>query len=113
MGYRRSIGGARARARLVRAVAVAAVTLPTARAQAAADVWDNNPGGNWENGANWADNSTPGNADTATFNLAATYSVTFGVAPAAIQNLTVSAGTVTFASSGGAKTLSVNAAGGA
>jgi fibronectin-binding autotransporter adhesin len=78
---------------------------------AANDTWDNNPGGNWENGLNWADGSTPGSGDTATFNLAATYAATFGVAPAAIQALTVNAGTVTFQSSGGAKTLSVNSGG--
>ena len=82
---------------------------PTDRA--AADVWDNNPGGNWENNFNWADNTAPGTGDTATFNLAATYPVTFGVAPTAIQSLTVSAGTVTFQSSGGAKTLNVNSGG--
>jgi fibronectin-binding autotransporter adhesin len=80
-------------------------------AWAANDVWDNNPGGNWENGLNWVDGSTPGTGDTATFNLAATYSATFGVAPTAIQALTVSAGTVTFQSSGGAKTLNVNSGG--
>ena len=80
-------------------------------ASAANDVWDNNPGGNWETGANWTDGSTPGTGDTATFNLAATYPVTFGVAPTAIQALTVSAGTVTFQSSGGAKTLNVNSGG--
>jgi hypothetical protein len=70
-------------------------------ASAANDVWDNNPGGNWETGANWTDGSTPGTGDTATFNLAATYPVTFGVAPTAIQALTVTGGTVTFQSSGG------------
>jgi fibronectin-binding autotransporter adhesin len=79
---------------------------------AANDVWDNNPGGNWANGANWVDGSTPGNTDTATFNLALTYNVIFSAPPPAIQNLTVSAGTVTFINSGGVQTLSVNAAGG-
>lgn len=83
----------------------------SAVAWAANDVWDNNPGGNWENGLNWVDGSTPATGDTATFNLAATYPATFGVAPTAIQALTVNAGTVTFQSSGGAKTLNVNSGG--
>jgi hypothetical protein len=80
-------------------------------ARAANDVWDNNPGGNWENGLNWTDGSTPGAGDAAVFDLGGSYPVTFGVAPAPIQTLGVFAGTVTFQSSGGAKTLSVNSGG--
>src|SRR5262245_10173024 len=81
-------------------------------AHAAADVWDGNginpPNGIWGTGANWGDNTTSGNSDTATFNLANTYTVTFNANPLAIQALTVSAGDVRFTSSGGARTLPVN-----
>ncbi len=81
-------------------------------AHAAGDVWDANgampPDGIWGTGANWADNTTPGNSDTATFNLAGTYTVTFNANPLAIQGLTVSDGDVTFTSSGGPRTLSVS-----
>src|SRR5262245_12944214 len=81
---------------------------------AASDTWKLGLNANWENGGSWTDGSTPGNADTATLGFASTYTVTFGVAPAAIQNLTVNnGGTVTFQSSGGTKTLNVTAAGGA
>src|SRR3954470_9341148 len=84
--------------------------------QAASDVWDGNgavpPNGIWGTGTNWGDNTTPGNSDTATFNLANTYTVTFNANPLAIQALTVSAGDVTFTSSGGARTLPVNSASG-
>jgi hypothetical protein len=55
---------------------------------AANDIWDANgavpPNGVWGTGPNWADNSTPGNSDTATFNLANTYTVTFNANPLAI-----------------------------
>src|SRR4051812_45752172 len=94
-------------------VAVAA-SLPHARA--ANDVWDGNglvpPNNNWSLGASWADNSTPGNNDTATFNINDTYTVFFTVNNMdAIQALTVSSGNVTFASSSStARTLPVNSA---
>ena len=52
--------------------------------------------------------------DSATCGFASPYTVTFGVAPVAIQNLTVTGGgTVTFASSGGTRTLNLTAAAGA
>src|SRR5262245_2912196 len=92
------------------------VLSPASHALAGADVWDGNgaspPNGVWGTDANWADNTTPGNADTATFNIANSYNVTFNAAPAAIQALTTSAGNVTFTSSGGAQTLAVNSASG-
>jgi len=72
-------------------------------AHSANDVWDGDgnvpPNGNWSFAPNWVDNSTPGNSDTATFNIADTYTVSFSVTnPAAIQALTISSGSVTFAS---------------
>ena len=80
--------------------------------RAANDVWDNTPGVNWDTGANWTDGSTPGVNDSATFNLAQVYSVTFAADPAVIQALSVTAGTVTLQSSGGARTLSLTAGAG-
>ncbi len=96
---------------------IATVTLLAAAAvspgaRAGNDIWDNNPGINWENGANWVDGSTPGINDTATFNLAQIYTVTFAADPAVIQALSVTAGTVTFRSSGGARTLNLTAGAG-
>ena len=85
-------------------------------ATAASDVWDGNggspPNGLWGADINWVDDTTPGNSDTATFNLANTYNVTFDTIPAAIQAFSTSAGNVTLASSGGAQTLAVNSGGG-
>jgi T5SS/PEP-CTERM-associated repeat protein len=87
-------------------------------AHAAADVWDGNgavpPSNNWNFDPSWADNSAPGNADTATFNIGAIYTVSFSVTnPDAIQALTISAGDVTFAStSSTARNLRVNSASG-
>jgi T5SS/PEP-CTERM-associated repeat protein len=85
-------------------------------ATAASDVWDGAgaipPNGIWGTDVNWVDNTTPGNGDTATFNVANTYNVTFDANPAAIQALSASAGNVTFASSGGAQALAVNSGGG-
>lgn len=89
-----------------------AISLSRSATFAANDVWDNTPGGNWENNANWADGSTPGISDSATFNLAQSYPVTFATDPAAIQALTVSAGTVALQSSGGARTLNLTAGAG-
>jgi autotransporter family porin len=83
-------------------------------ARAASDSWKLGLNANWENGGAWFDGTTPGNNDTATLGFASTYTVTFGAAPAGIQNLTVTnGGTVTFASSGGAKTLNITSATGA
>jgi hypothetical protein len=82
--------------------------------QAGADNWKFGLNSNWESGGAWVDGSTPGNADTATLGFASTYTVTFGAPPVAIQNLTVNnGGNVTFASSGGAKTLNITSATGA
>ena len=88
--------------RVLATVALWAATLP---ARAAVDVWDNTPGGNWETAANWTDGTTPTANDSATFNLAQTYTVNFAVDPGAIHALSVSAGNVTFRSTGGARTL--------
>src|SRR5262245_15372163 len=83
----------------------------TPLARAGNDTWKFCLNANWENGGAWTDGTTPGNNDTASLGFATTYTVTFGVAPAAIQNLAVNnGGTVTFASSGGAKTLNVTSA---
>jgi T5SS/PEP-CTERM-associated repeat protein len=86
-------------------------------AHAANDVWDANglipPTGIWSTNANWVDNITPGNADTATFNLAAAYTVIFNTDPLAIQALTVTGTVPTFTSSvGDAWTLAVTSASG-
>ena len=72
------------------------------------DFWDRPPGGFWELGANWADGSAPGILDTATFNVAGAYLVEFGTAPAAIRELNLTAGNVTFNSPGAVRTLNVN-----
>jgi len=90
---------------------IAVAILPSA-ARAANDIWDNTPGGDWSNGANWTDGSKPTISDSATFNLAQTYQVTFNVDPGVIQALSVSTGSVTFLSSGGAQTLRVTAGAG-
>src|SRR5882724_11145288 len=98
------------------ALVVIAASLPHARA--ANDVWDGNglvpPSNNWSLGASWVDNSTPGNNDTATFNINDSYTVSFTVNNNdAIQALTISSGNVTFASaSSTARTLPVNSASG-
>lgn len=85
-------------------------------ANASNDVWDANgaipPHGVWGVGANWADNTTPGMNDGATFNLPSTYVVSVTTDPAAIQALTVSMGVVALASSGGVQTLDVTSASG-
>ncbi len=91
---------------------LSAVLFLGSAAHAASDIWDNMAGGNWENGANWADGSTPGINDSATFNLAESYSVTFATDPAVIQSMLVSAGGVTLRSSGGARTLQLTAGAG-
>ncbi|MGD9637318.1 MAG: beta strand repeat-containing protein, partial [Pirellulales bacterium] len=82
------------------------------RARAAIDTWDNTPGGNWNNAANWTDGTVPAVSDSATFNLAQSYQVTFNADPGVVQALSVSAGGVTFASSGGPRTLSITAGAG-
>ena len=74
--------------------------------------WNTATNGNWENGANWFGGNTPGNNDSATLNVAGTYTITFGINPASIQRLIVSAGTVTLQSNGTVKTLPTDAAGG-
>lgn len=89
-----------------------AVVLMTSALPAANDVWDNTPGGNWNNAANWTDGSAPTVGDSATFNLAQAYGVTFNAEPGVIQGLLVSAGGVTFQSSGGARTLFLTAGAG-
>ncbi len=91
-----------------------ALALLASTTHAANDFWDGNglvpPVGVWSVGANWVDNTTPGNSDTANFNIGSTYPVTFNADPLAIQALTVSAGSLVFQSSGGARTLLVNSA---
>lgn len=103
--------------RIVRACALALLTSSTAlvsTTQANNDTWKSGVNANWEIGANWTDGTTPAAADTASLGFASSYTVTFGVAPAAIQNLAVSGGgNVVFASAGGTKTLNVTAGAGA
>src|SRR5262249_38607655 len=84
------------------------------KVRAASDNWKLGLNANWENGGAWADGTTPGNNDTATLGFASTYTVTFGVAPVGIQNLTVRNGaTVPLASSGGTKPLNITSVTGA
>jgi T5SS/PEP-CTERM-associated repeat protein len=98
--------------------ALVVITATASYPKAAADVWDGNgavpPNNNWNFDPSWDDNTAPGNTDTATFNIAATYTVSFSVTnPDAIQALTVSSGNVTFAStSSTGRTLRVNSASG-
>lgn len=80
------------------------------------DTWDTAVSGTWQTGSNWLDNSAPGNADEATFNLAGTYTVTFNGTPFAIRALTLTgAANVTFTSigpfAGEVGTLRVNSGG--
>src|SRR2546423_6218929 len=85
-------------------------SLPSAYGNA--DSWKTIANGIWGTGANWVDGTTPGNTDSANFNLFGSYTVTFNAAPLDIQNLSVPQGAVIFTSSGGAKTLNVTAAAG-
>ena len=96
----------------IASIVFATIFVVSSTAIAANDVWDNNLGGNWGTGANWTDGSTPGINDTATFNLAQIYTVSFAADPAVIQALSTTAGTVTLQSSGGAKTLNLTAGAG-
>lgn len=89
-----------------------ALAILSSASPAANDIWDNVPGGNWNTAANWTDGTTPTVGDSATFNLAQTYNVTFNAAPGVIQALSVSNGIVTFQSSGGAQTLQLTAGAG-
>jgi len=95
------------RSRFARLVALTAFIVLLDRVtvvDAGNDTWKLGLNANWENNGSWTDNTAPGNSDTASLGFASTYTVTFGVAPAAIQNLTVNnGGTVTFQSSGGTK----------
>src|SRR5262245_50931735 len=85
----------------------------TSFVQAADDRWQGDPrggttSGNWLTDSHWVDNTTPGNFDTATFDVTSlAYTVTFNADPAAIQGLTVSRSNVTFASNVGVSTLNV------
>jgi hypothetical protein len=90
---------------------LAAILAWASTAGAANDVWDAGSGF-WSTNTNWADDTAPGNNDTATFNLAGARTVSFLSAPPSIQALTVSAGNVTFDSFTGVHTLSVNSASG-
>lgn len=93
-------------------LAIALTLASVVDAPAAVDVWDNTPGINWDTGANWADGTAPTESDSAAFNLAQTYTVTFAVDPLAIQAMSVSAGSVTFRSSGGPRTLALTSGAG-
>jgi hypothetical protein len=72
--------------------------------------WKTVVNGNWETGTNWnPSNMTPGNSDSAIFNVTGpAYTVTIGTPPDSIEDLAVSAGNVTFQSNGGTKTLNIN-----
>ena len=73
------------------------------------DTWKLAADGNWEVGIKWTDGTTPTTTDSATIGDSGTYTITFGVAPSAIQQLTVNNGAnVTFQSGGTTQTLSVN-----
>src|SRR5262249_32809889 len=54
-----------------------------------AGTWKTAASGTWGLNSSWTDGSVPGNNDSATFNLAGTYTATFDTAPAAIQDLFV------------------------
>jgi T5SS/PEP-CTERM-associated repeat protein len=63
------------------------------------DFWAAPVNGVWQNGANWADGTTPGGGDAAFINLAGAYTVTFNADPSPIQALIVAAAAdVTFRS---------------
>jgi fibronectin-binding autotransporter adhesin len=101
-------------ARLVPVAIVSLCFVTSSVVRAASDTWKFGVSSNWETPGAWTDGSTPVGTDTATLGFATTYTTTFGVAPVAIQNLTVNnGGTVTFTSSGGTKALNVTSATGA
>ena len=77
-----------------------------------ADSWKTAVSGNWAVGTNWVDGSTPGNGDSANFNVFGSYTVTFSASPVDIQSLSVLQGTMILNSSGGVKTLSIDVASG-
>jgi len=81
---------------------------------ASVDHWASAVNGVWQNGANWLDGSTPGGGDTAFFNLAGAYTVSFNGTPVPIQALSVSDGTnATFTSTSifDVSTLQITSAG--
>jgi hypothetical protein len=86
--------------------AVLAVNSP---AGAANKIWTNAASGNFSTAGNWT-GGVPLAADTATFDKAGTYTVTFNNSPANL-GLFLSAGNVTFASNGGPYTYTLNSAG--
>src|SRR5262249_31394568 len=98
-----------------RAALLAAVSIlgPASIAFGNADSWKTASSGTWGVGSNWVDGTTPGNGDTATFNVFGSYTVTFNAAPADIQAMSVQQGTAIMTSTGGAKTLNLSAAAGA
>ena len=78
---------------------------------AANDSWDAAASGVWETDTNWADNTSPGVFDTATFNLAGAYTVAFNAVPTPIRELTLTGAanvTLTSANSVDVRTLRVN-----
>ncbi|MDZ4658736.1 MAG: hypothetical protein SH868_14265 [Bythopirellula sp.] len=64
---------------------------------AANDIWKTAASGVWQTDTNWADNTSPGFFDSATFNLAGTYTVTISDNSPTISALTLTgAANVTF-----------------
>ena len=89
-----------------------AVLLCVTDADANNDTWKAAVSGIWGTGANWTDGTTPGIADSATFDKPGTYTVTLNTGTSPIQALSVTNANVTLATSGGFQALHVSSGGG-
>ncbi|MBE3100270.1 MAG: autotransporter-associated beta strand repeat-containing protein [Planctomycetes bacterium] len=98
--------------RVAAAALLACTALLAAIGETAAvtDTWEAAASGNFSDGTKWTDGSAPGAADAAAFNVGGAYTVTF-LGPVGNQQLDVLSGNVTFQSSGGPWTYSLNTSG--
>lgn len=102
------------RRRVALAIASAAMLAVPFELRANADSWKDVGSGTFDfnTASNWVDASTPTASDSATFNVARTYTVNFGTSPVTNQSLVVLAGTLTFAASGTTADYNLTGAGG-
>jgi hypothetical protein len=111
-------GGAMFKSTKMRRVAAHLISLLVASSLSAPTIaitWDGNasspPSGTYSIANNWNPNQVPSSGGTATFNVDDTYTVTFGANASPIGQLDVTAGYVTFASTGSTKALPVTSGG--
>src|ERR1041385_6338890 len=69
------------RASVFAAVSAVSIAGAVSTAFGNADSWKTATSGAWGVGTNWVDGTTPGNSDTANFNVFGSYTVTFSAAP--------------------------------